>query len=221
MSYPYDEDDWMDVYDEAISDIIDQGIKDLRDENVALYLGTFGDAVQVRINHCLRNAHNLTNDGYFSQSIISSFTAFELILRYYIILPILHGVFLSKEWANILIKRILSQRSADRKILSSVLRAWEIDLNSILLPDGTQLWSTFISELVPLRNNIVHKGEQASKKQGLHAIEYPETLLEEIIKPLSDRFGFSWSETGKWNPTIQGKGGAKSGRSFPHDDPFV
>ncbi len=162
--------------EEAFSRFIERSISEQRDEQITGYLGIFGDAVQIRVNRCISESQHLLDSGFASQAVVSSVTAVELILRFFIVRPTLEGAFLSDEWTYILMDRILSRRAAgDREILPSILRAWEIDLDSICLPDGTRLWNKFITQLIPLRNNIVHKGAQAIEAQAREALLYPIT----------------------------------------------
>lgn len=220
MSYD-DEDYWDYVRDEAEVALIEEGIRSQRDDQIAGYLGTYGDAVQERIDRCLSGARQLIERGFPAPALVSAVTAAELAIRYFILRPILEGAFLSEEWARILVGRILTQKAAsDRELLPTVLRAWEIDLNSLRLAGGKPLWSKFISEVLPLRNDIVHKGGNASPAQAMEAVQFAEAFLDQVVAPLSDRFGFSWSQTRRWNPTQQGIGGARSSAYFQPKSPF-
>jgi hypothetical protein len=207
MSYE-DDYDWDYGRDEAEAALIEEGISNQRDDQIRGYLGTYGDAVQERIDRCLMHARALIDQGFAAPAILSAVTAAELAIRYFILRPILSGAFLSEEWASILIGRILTQRSAsDRELLPAVLRAWP-------------LWNRFVGEVVPFRNEIVHKGASASIGQANQALELADAFLAKVVGPLSDRFGFSWSHTRCWNSTQQGAGGARSSTRFESRSPF-
>ena len=185
------------------------------------YLGTFGDAVQQRIDRCLADSRTLIQQGFWAASTIFSVTAAELAIRYFILRPILGAAFLSEEWASILLGRILTQRSAsDRELLPAVLRSWSVDLTTLRISDGTPLWNAFVAEVVPLRNDIVHKGAPASLEQATRALALTDAFLSMVVGPLSDRFGFSWSTTRLWSTTQQGVGGARSSSRFHTKSPF-
>jgi hypothetical protein len=218
----YDDDDHYDYgWDEVCSDIIERGIREIRDDRIASYLGTYGDAVQKRIDKCLAEGQRLLTAGFPSQALISAVTATELILRYFILKPILEGAFMSDEWSRILSRRILTDRAGrDREILPSTLQVWEIDLGSVRLPTGERLWDKFISKVIPLRNNVVHKAASASEEQGREALACPTILLERVISPLSDRFGFSWSQTRSWNAVQHDIGGARHSTHYDPLSPF-
>lgn len=218
MSY---EDDTWDLQSDAEAALIEEGIRNQRDDQIADYLGTYGDAVQERIDRCLSEARQLVHRGFHAPAVVCAVTAAELAIRYFILRPILQGAFLSEEWARILAGRILTQRAAsDRELLPTVLRAWEIDINSSRLPDGKRFWPQFVSGVLPLRNDIVHKGARASQEQALEAIGFAEAFLAQVVAPLSDRFGLSWSQTRRWNPIQQGVGGAGSSCWFESKSPF-
>jgi hypothetical protein len=210
-----------DNYDEARSEIIAEGIREIRDDRIAAYLGTYGDAVQKRIDKCLSGGEQLLTSGFPSQAVISSVTAAELILRYFILRPIVEGAFMSDDWAHILVHRILTRRAVnDREILPAVLRVWNIDLESVRMPSGNRLWEKFIREIVPLRNGIVHNGARATDEQGRDALACPTILIENVICPLSDRLGFSWSKTRCWSEIQQGVGGAWQTTRYDPLSPF-
>jgi hypothetical protein len=218
MSYDdkYDE-GWNAAYD----DYIEQSIREIQDDRIRYYLGVYGDAVQKRVDRCLTESQKLLTSGFPSQTVISSVTATEIILRYLILRPILEGAFMSDEWTAIIVQRILNRRAAsDREILPSILRVWQIDLGSILLPNGDPLWDRFTSHVVPLRNEIVHRGATATEEQGREALACPTVLIETVIRPLSDRFGFSWSETRSWHEIQQGISGARHSTQYYPASPF-
>lgn len=220
MAYEDDDYYWA-LQDQAISELIEQGIRDQRDDQIAGYLRTYGDAVQERIDRCLSEARDLIKAGSPDSAVVSAVTAAELTIRYFILRPILEGAFLSDEWARILVGRIITLRAAsDRKLLPAVLRAWDIDLNALRSQSGKPLWNTFVTEVVPLRNDIVHKGAEASPDRAVEALEFAEDFLDQVVTPLSDRFGFSWSQTRRWNPVQQGVGGAKCSRYSVSRSPF-
>jgi hypothetical protein len=47
---------------------------------------------------------------------------------------------------------------------------------------------------------------QITSTAGKLESEFAEAFLEQVVKPLSDHFDFSWSKTRRWNPTRTGLG---------------
>ncbi|MES2598483.1 MAG: hypothetical protein V4662_24320 [Verrucomicrobiota bacterium] len=213
--------DWEYLQDEAQCAMIEEGIATRQRDQIAGVLGTYGDAVQERIDECLNDAKQHQSSSQYKAAVVSSVTVIELILRHLIIRPVVEGAFLSEEWADMLVSKILARRSGtDRELLPSVLRVWSIDLPGLQLKDGRALWKTFTSEIVPKRNRIVHNGEPAVEADAETAIACAEAFLADVVSPLSDKFGFSWSVSRQWNPTTQGIGGATSSSYFTPHSPF-
>lgn len=207
--------------EEAELAMFEEGLLGRQSEQIAGFLGTYGDAVQERIDECLSDAKVHISQTQNKAALISCVTVVELIIRHFILLPIVQGAFLSEDWADILVDRILRRNSSgDRDLLPEVLKRWAIDLQSINLSDGRGLWKTFTSEVVPKRNRVVHNGEPASAVDSDTAISCAMTFLDEVVSPLSDKFGFSWSVTRRWNPTNQGEGGATSSSYYRSKSPF-
>lgn len=215
---------WQDLSDEAETAIIKKGISDRQLDQIAYVLGTFGDAVQARVDASMAEAKLHMSASQHKAAIVASVTAVELIIRHIILRPIVEGAFLSEEWIQKLTKEILPSASGthrDRDLLFKVLSAWSINLNTIQITNGRLLWETFKKIVVNKRNNIVHKGEPAQAEEASLAIECAEAFLKEIVAPLSDKFGFSWSVTNCWGKTTQGQGGARVSALFNSKSPFV
>ncbi len=216
------EDYWADyAREEYESQLIEHGISDRTNEQISNYLGIYGDAIQERIDRCLNDAKVQLKNGFPSSAIVSAVTASELSIHFFILRPVLEGAFLSEEWSEILMNRILNQRAAsDRKLLPAVLHQWKINLAALKLSNDEQLWNLFVTAILPLRNDIVHQGANASNEQAEQSIRFAYTFLEKVVAPLSDRFGFSWSKTRKWSSIQQGIGGATSSRHYQTKSPF-
>jgi hypothetical protein len=70
---------------------------------------------------------------------------------------LLQGAFLSDERAKLLSQKVLNGRTAeDRELLPAILRNWKIDITSITLSDGRQLWETIVTRVWQRLNNYVH-----------------------------------------------------------------
>jgi hypothetical protein len=215
------DDSYWDAKYEYEAELVEKAIADLHDDQVRDHLGKFGDAVQERVDACIQQSQQFAADGHPSLSLVLSVTATELVIHHLILRPILGGAFLSEQWAEVLVKRILSQRSAsDRELLPAVLKTWDIDLNALKLADGKPLWQTFVNQVVPKRNAVVHQGAQVHETMSKLSLEAHRAFAQEIVAKLSDRLGFSWSATHRWSETKQGVGGAKSSTRFSPASPF-
>lgn len=173
----YDKFDYFDMQAEYEAELIDKAIAELPTENIRWYLATNGDAIEGRVNSTTKEAESLLSSGYFGPSLIFAVTSIEIVLRFFVLRPIVHGAFLSDEWAQILLERVVSGRTyKDRKLLQKIVKHWSIALERITLSTGRGLWSTLINEIWPNRNNVVHKASEALlkkwQKQLLSAFTY-------------------------------------------------
>jgi len=139
MSYDYFDDPHSDdyAYEDYVDNLLKENMEDyiyanwqnISEPSVIKYLAENGDEVQRRIDLCVNNARELHSQGFFRESVINSVTAIELIIRFMLLRPIVQGVFLSDEWAEILAERVATGRTAeDRTLLPSVLKKWGIDI---------------------------------------------------------------------------------------------
>ncbi|MGE6497102.1 hypothetical protein ACQKFX_21325 [Cupriavidus metallidurans] len=202
-----------DPYDDALGDIADQVMKDRSIDGSRYYLGTFGDAVEERINLTLCQSRELLNHGFPSAALVLASTAIELLIRFMLVRPLVQGAFLSDEWADLLANRIGAGRTdEDRKILPLLLKQWDLDINGVLLPGNKRLWDAITKIVLPKRHKIVHTGATASAEEAALALACVDALIAEILHPLAKSLGFTLTTTGKWCQ-IHGKNEYSNGES--------
>jgi hypothetical protein len=222
MSYDEEEYRYWDPRAEYEAELVEKAIEEVPIERVREYLGTHGDAIETRVAHSISEAEQLLAQNHPGSALILAFTACELIVRFYILKPLVHGAFLSDGWANILVGRILNSRtSADRDLLPKMLEVWKMDLDTLVLPNGSELWGRLVGPVCKARNDVVHKGSTASTKVAREAINCAKGLMEQLVQPLARKFGLSWPDSGAWAIIKQGVGGASFSSSLPAKDPFV
>ena len=82
--------------EEAARDaFIDETLKGISEDGVRSYLGTYGDAVDERVQGCIKQAGELREAGFFQPAVILAATATELIVRFLLIHPLIQAAFLS------------------------------------------------------------------------------------------------------------------------------
>lgn len=218
-----DDDDWAEyAQDEYESQFIQDAISDQSTEQVSSYLGTFGDAVNERVQAALDDARVLVDEGRYGLSVTRSATATELIVRFLLLRPLVQGAFLSDEWADILTKRAIGGRSAeDRDLLPAVARAWEIDLLGARLSNRQPMWETITTELWPRRHQFVHAGTHVPEDVARRGTEIVELMLSDFVAPMAARFQLSWPRT-RWCDVDQAviPGGARISRRYRAESPF-
>src|ERR1035437_228745 len=183
----------------ARAEFIQETLKNISEDGVRNYLGTYGDAVDARIEHCMKEARMLLSGGFFQSSVVSSVTSIELTIRFLLLRPLMQAAFLSEEWANSLTQRIASGRSAnDREILPQILRFHDIDLNGVKLSNGRPLWKTIIEVVYSTRDKIVHRAEFVSEDDALLAVQCADELRSKIVMPYAKKLGFTLDTTNCW-----------------------
>lgn len=174
-------------------------IEELPLDKIRFYLGTYGDAIEKRVNKCINDAKELMKMPYYGSALVRAVTAIEVIIRYYILKPLLEGTFLSDQLSRILIKKMLPNRSySDRNLLIVLTKHWDIPLANLKLSNDRELWNTFLTEIIPKRNNIIHKADEIEEQDATNTIECVELFMKEVIAPLAKKFGFGWPESGQW-----------------------
>jgi len=94
-----DPDNWYeDEYWEEIGrkEDIDNAIKNLSRQPIRDFLGTYGDAIDNRVDDVIAQARYARQGGYPRFAILGAVTAVELITRHMLIQPLLQGAFLSE-----------------------------------------------------------------------------------------------------------------------------
>jgi hypothetical protein len=152
---------WDDIgyYEEeaAQAAFIEDTLKNISEDGVRNYLGTYGGAIDARIQNCMKDARMLMGGDFLQSAVVSAVTAIELTIRFLLLRPLMQAAFLSEEWANLLTQRVASGRTgSDREILPQILRFHDVELNEIQLPSGQPLWKTITESVYAKRNGIVH-----------------------------------------------------------------
>jgi len=154
----------------AMGAFLENELQRLAEEPVFLYLASFGDEIEMRVNRCLAQAQALCKSGYYGASLTRAVTGIEITIRFFLVQPLLQGAFLSDDWAYLLSKKIFANRIAeDRKLLPAILRNWKIDITNVKLSDGSQAWEQFVSKILPHRDNYVHKADDTPEEDALLA----------------------------------------------------
>ncbi len=220
----YDEIDYYhDLQAEYEAKLIEEGIREQSQDQVRWYLGTYGDAVDARVQRCLTEARKLAAADHGGPALVLAATAAELLIRFLILRPLVQGAFLSEEWASVLTRRVVGGRSAeDRELLPAVARAQGLNLDAVTLADGSPMWSVVASELWPKRNAVVHAGVVVTAAEALRAIEVAEVVRSTLVGEVARRFRMTWPDT-SWHE-VRRRGpaaGWSTGETFNPEDPFV
>jgi hypothetical protein len=200
----YEEEYW-----EAIGrqEDIAAALKALSEDPIRDYLGRYGAAIDARLDNTLTMARYASQTGFPRYAVVGAVTAIELIIRYFLVRPLLQGAFLSDSWAKILAKRITNGRLAqERDLLPSMLEMYDIKIDDLKLADGSALWNTLLTKIVPRRNAILHDGENATADEGKVALECADILSSQVVSQIATKMGFDFKQNGCWHEHISSEG---------------
>jgi hypothetical protein len=199
VSHP---DPW-ELYDfdetEYVDDLLDERSRD----SVRVYLTTYGDAIESRVQECLTDAQALMGEGHYGLSLVRSATASELVIGYLVVRPLVQGAFLSEQWAAILTDRIIyASRRNSRELLPPLVKHWGIDLEAVALPSGGRLWDRVVGDDGVWRNRdgYLHLSRPVSREVAQTSIEAVDGLLTGLVKPIAMRLAMAWPEK-PWSAT--------------------
>lgn len=205
--------------DEYERDLVENALKELSYENIRSFLGTYGDAIEERISVLLNDSERLLNHNFYGPSLVLSASSIEIIIRFFLIRPLIQGAFLSDEWADLLSERIINgQPLRDRKLLPLILNNWGVDIYSYNLSNGKRLWKTIQSNILRKRNLFVHQGEFVNYDESNTALQCAVILFD-----IAKKFGFTLDTTGRWSEIKNGTDDMSDGvfsKSFKPSSPF-
>ena len=208
--------------EEYLEEFLQESLKGISQENAKSYLGKYGDAVDERVLGCIHEAKELLISGHAGPALCLAATAVELMIRFHLLRPLVQGAFLSDEWAAILARRVASGRSVeDRALLPAVLRQWGIDITTIRTDSGIAVWDYVLSQLVPSRNDFVHRADRPEIETAETAIECAQHFRKEIVGSLASKLGFTLETTGKWSKISWVTTFGSSVEEFDPEDPFT
>lgn len=216
--------DW--AYEEYLSEQLQQeqiekAIKQVPIDNTSWYLGTYGDELERRIKLSYSEAKELLTKGYNGSALVLSVIGLEILIRDFVLKPLVYGAFLHEYWAELLLDRVVSGKSVkDREILPKVAFEWGIDLQSLMLSSGKEAWGTFVGEIIPKRNNYIHCAITIPSKVAEKALECGDVMFFGLLKPIAQKFEMSWPESGAWHKVVQGIGAGKKTHNYIPSNPF-
>jgi hypothetical protein len=186
--------------DEALARFLEEHQRELAEAPVFAYLARFGDAIEERVRFCVNESTQLRDAGLFGSALTRSAAGIEISIRHFLVRPLIMSAFSSDEWAALLSKKILKGRTAkDREMLPGILRNWGIDITTVRLAGGAQMWGEVLNRVWPRRNEYVHAAANVDEADARLAAECLDVLLEQVVAPLGKRLGFSREKTGRWS----------------------
>jgi hypothetical protein len=197
-------DDYLDYQqEEGLEQFLEEQLRELAEAPVFAYLARFGDAIEERVQLCIKEAAQLREAEFSGAGLIRSAAGIEITIRFFLARPLLQGAFLSDEWAKLLSAKVLNSRTAeDRELLPAILRNWDIDITKVKLSDGSQMWERVLTRVWPRRNDYVHAGAAVAESDGTLAAECLDTPLAQVVSPIGKRLGFTREQTNCWSVVV-------------------
>jgi hypothetical protein len=200
MGHP-DEEEWR--QEAAMDEWFDDQLEAQSRQPVFAFLARFGDSIQERVDACINDATRLRAAGFPGAALERAAAGIEITIRFFLAKPLVLGAFLSDEWAEALTKRLIGPRTAeDRGLLPAILRNWSIDLMTLHLSDGSQMWEVVVKRVWDHRNNYVHAAATITDEEASVAIECLEQLLSQVVAPMAHELGFTRDETNRWSVVL-------------------
>lgn len=202
-------------------ELIENAIKNISNETVKKYLGKNGDAIEERVSFCIKEANNLIISGHLGSSLVLSATAIELIIRFFLLRPLVQGAFLSDEWADVLSNRVVGSRYAeDKKLLPAILKNRGIDIIEEKTSNGNKLWEVIHGKVWRERHKFVHQATPVREEDAQIALDCANALIK-IVNKIANDLGFTRKTTGKWSLIKKlNHEGLESAEGFSTENPF-
>jgi hypothetical protein len=188
----YDDTEWPRPDDSAR--IIAKVKSDEASNRVRQYLAMNGAAVWARVERSLADA-NGARDTNPAASIVAAVTAAELTIRFLLLRPLVAGLVFNTKLAMKLVREGPAGTERDRRLLPDACRAWGLDLDTLMVPNGQPLWES-LRALIEVRNKYVHRAEPVLGEQAAGAIDCAEGFIDQVVRPLGARLGLEWPPTG-------------------------
>ncbi len=206
--------------EEALSRFLEEHQRELAEAPVFAYLARYGDAIEERVQLCIKESEQLRNAGFFGAALARSAAGIEISVRFFLVRPLIRSAFSSDEWAALLSKKMLKGRTAsDKEMLPVILRDWGIDITIIKLTDGSKMWEQILNKVWPRRNDYIHAAANIVETDACLAAECLNMLLEQVVAPLGKRLGFTRDATGRWSVVNMPHPELNPPRQFKTDSP--
>jgi hypothetical protein len=184
-----DEDEWGAA--ESDWDALTRGMTTQARSRLRRYLAMNGAAVWKRIDPVLADARG-NEDRFPAGALVAATTAAELLIRFLLFRPMYASLVFNTKLAMRLAREGPSTAPVrDRKLLPDVCRAWGVDLDALVLPNGQELWRT-LEALIGLRHQYVHRAVPIVAEQAHGAIDCVDGLVDLVVKPLVRQAGLGW-----------------------------
>ena len=181
MSMTY-EDAWQEeAYDQMAREILESHHEEIIDEFVAERMKSYyqdNPDLTIATETVLNEAKYLLNVSP-TASLVFSRSAIDLALREVLLKPIAFGMIHDANTGSLMVELAVGNQQFS-KLLFRVLQDYGVDLRTVVRNTGSNtLWAE-IKEIANIRNQILHRGQTASKEQAERSLEIASILLYKL-----------------------------------------
>ena len=181
MSMTY-EDAWQEeAYDQMAREILESHREEIIDEFVAERMKSYyqdNPDLTIATETVLNEAKYLLNVSP-TASLVFSRSAIDLALREVLLKPIAFGMVHDANTASLMVELAVGNQQFS-KLLFRVLQDYGVDLRTVVRDTGSNtLWAE-IKEIANIRNQILHRGQTASKEQAERSLKIASILLYKL-----------------------------------------
>jgi hypothetical protein len=166
-------------------EVTNRSLAEIKENAIREYFYLFGDDIESRIRCRIKAAKALATTEFSGESLVSSITAVEITIRWFLLRPLCEASFISESLADIFVDELFPRRraaSGDRNLFPKILREWGSGVDVLKLSNGDDLWDKVTNEFIRDRNDFVHRGKFVSAAVAIGAADAAEQLLAEAIR---------------------------------------
>lgn len=191
-------DDIYDAYDDYISELYHEHIKEFKEELVASYF-TGNPYLAKPAFDALTNAQYFNaliaekpNEPFFTAGFIFSAVAIELCMKDLIFRPFVHGIVHADFAANLIVKLVMNDnnKNTQKGLHEIISEMGEVDLKSYKRPGSVKTIYEEIREVRSKRNSVLHAGEKVSLEDFNLSIAVASTMIQEIFPKIVHKIRF-------------------------------
>ena len=175
------------AYDKMVEEILETHREDIIDEflsdRMASYYRNHPELTTAAVSS-INEARSLLNVSP-TASLVFSRSAIEIALRDVLLKPVAFGMVHDGNTGSLMVELVIGHQQFT-KLLFSVLEEYDVDLKKLVRKASTNnLWAE-ISEIVKIRNVILHDGKKATKEQAERSLEIAEILVGKLYPYLKN-----------------------------------
>lgn len=168
---------------------VEDGIEDIKNNAISHHFFYYGADIERRVTERIKASKELTKLGFYGEALTSAYTAIELTIRWCFIRPLSLASFMEDEMADVIVSHILPRHSSsrDRDLFPKLMKHWGLEIDTLTLANEKGLWKSLKTDVMPARNQFVHRASKTDETTAELGVEIAELLFQEAIKMFGGR----------------------------------